>query len=201
MSAGEVMPCTGITSAAWALVPQRTEVEALSGGAVSIDLGPAFWEIDLDVSLFSRDVFDLWAAFIARRRGSSVPFTAWRTFRSRPRDSGVSSDASLTLPSVSIANSTITLGNAGTYTAYPGDMLSYRTQNSGYWVGVSTAQVSAAGGSITIPVEPAPRARASSGQSPRRIQALGEFRLDGEPRFRESQRRRSLRFKARQVIR
>lgn len=201
MATGDLIPCRGIVKAEWTPVVQQAAPETLAGASDVIELGRSYWEVDFEVELSRRSYFDEWVAFLAGRDGADFTFTAPRHFRKNPQDSSITSDASLTLNSVNISGRTITLGGAGTGQAKRGDMLSYRTASSGYWVGVATADASPSGGVVTIPVWPAPMTPHATTKSPRRIEALGEFRLDGAPRWQETARRRKVSFKAKQVIR
>ena len=205
MSAGELAPCLGIVEAEWSRVENQTEIASNSGAADVLELGEPFWAIDVSVNIKDRAHFDTWDSFLARRRLHDLTFTMYRTFRRLPRDPQISSDTSLTLVNISEANSTITLGGYGAgLKAYPGDMVSYITAGSGYWVGQATGEATADGsGFITVPVWPRPRAfhATLASRLPRRIEALGEFRLTDQPRIREGSKRWDVSFKAEQVIR
>ena len=203
MSAGELAPCLGIIEAGWSRVENQTEIASNSGEADVLELGEPFWAIDVSVNIRDRDHFDEWDSFLARRRLHDLTFVMPRTFRQRPRDPLITSDTGLTVNTISAANSTVTLGGYGAgRKAYPGDMISYRTLGNGYWIGQVTGEATANGsGVITVPVWPRPRALHATSVLPRRIQALGEFRLIEQPRIREGFKRWDVSFKAEQVIR
>lgn len=202
MSAGEQAPCLGIIEAVWQRNEVQTETASNSGEADIIEIGDPFWSIEVKVNIKDRAHFDDWEAFLARRRLQDLTFTMWRTFRPNPRDTSISSDTGLGVSSINVANSTITLSGYGAgKKAHPGDMISYITAGDGYWIGQATAEATADGsGVITIPVWPRP-VTANATPLPRRIQALGEFRLSGSPRIREGHKNWSIDFEAQQVLR
>lgn len=200
MSAGELAPCVGITTHTWTPEPVQTSTESHSGDTSVIELGPPRWRVDVEVSLYSRAVYDIWSAFIARRRRDAVTFVMPRFFRPRPIEATGVADSSLTISGVDAANQQFTIGGGITGAPKEGDMISYRTVGGGYWIGQVVADATPSGGSVQVTVEPAPVAPRSP-PDVLRTDALGEFRLDGEPRFREQSRRRTLRFAAMQVIR
>lgn len=201
MSAGELIPCRGIVGADWQPMNQQATPETLSGESDVLELGPSYWVVDFEVECPTREDFDTWSAFLARRGGAAVTFTAPRTFRKLPRDPSVLSDSGVSLTSIDIGARTITLGGVGASKAYAGDMVSYRTLGGGYYIGQVQADTTAVGGSITLLVWPEPAAKNAVAPLPRRIEALGEFRLDGAPRWSGEWRRRGVRFTAKQVIR
>lgn len=201
MIAGEFAPERGIVKAEWKPIVQQSAPSTLSGASDVLELGPSYWEVDIDVDCPKREDFDTWSIFLAGRDGADWTFTMPRAFRKFPRDRSVQSDAGLSLNGVNAAARTITLAGAGTGKISPGDMLSYRTAASGYWIGTAKAAATPVGGVVTVPVWPAPMTPHASAREPRRLYALGEFRLIGEPRWREGARNRSVSFKARQVIR
>ena len=203
MSAGELAPCLGIIRADWKRIENQTAVSSNSGETDVIEIGDPMWAISVDVNIKNRVHFDFWDSFLARRRGQDLTFTIHRTFRPRPLDPLISTDAGLTLDSIDVGASTIQLSAYGAgRKAYPGDMISYRTSGSGYWVGQCTAEATADGsGVITVPVWPRPVTKHASAPLPRRIQAIGEFRLSGEPRITEGFKNWDIRFDAEQVLR
>ena len=203
MSAGEQAPCLGIIEAVWQRNEVQTETASNSGEADVIEIGDPFWSIEVKVNIKDRDHFDLWDSFLARRQLQNFTFTTWRTFRPNPRDPAITSDSGLILNAISVSASTLRFFDYGAYLkAFPGDMISYRTAGGGYWIGQVTGEVSADdAGTIVVPVWPRPVAADSSDPAPRRIQALGEFRLTEQPRIREGFKNWSFRINAQQVLR
>lgn len=201
MATGDLIPCRGIVKAEWAPIVQQAAPNTLSGASDTIELARSFWSIDFEFTLPKRADFDAIAAFLAERDGADFTFTSPRHFRSLPADRSITTDVGLTLTSVDSSARLITLGGAGTVKANVGDMLSYRTAAGGYWVGVVRAPATPVGGAITVSVWPEPMAPHAATPAPRRIEALGEFKLDSKPRWGEKGRRRSVSFTAKQVVR
>ena len=203
MSAGEQAPCEGVITSTWQMVDNQTAIVSNSGETDVLELGTPFWEIDVRVDCPNRSNFDVWKAFLARRWSFDLTFTMWHSLRSLPVDRTIISDTALTLYGVSEVNSQLSFTNFGQEkTATEGDMISYRTADDGYWVGMvmETTQASSSGVAF-VPVWPRPRTPHATDPAPRRIQALGEFRLSERPRLRENFKDYSVQFKARQVIR
>lgn len=203
MSAGEQAPCEGVITSTWQMVDNQTAIVSNSGETDVLELGTPFWEIDVRVDCPNRTNFDVWKAFLARRWSFDLTFTMWHSLRSLPVDRTITSDTSLAISGISEVNSTISFTSFGaSKTATLGDMISYRTADNGYWVGMVTETTQAdVSGVVTVPVWPRPRAVHATTVSPRRLQALGEFRLSERPRLRENFKDYSVQFKARQVIR
>lgn len=203
MSAGELAPCLGIIEAVWQRVENQAAVTANDGNADALEIGDPFWKISVRVNIKNRAHFDLWDAFFARRQLHNYTFTMHRTFRPNPRDPLITSDTGLTLSAISAANSTVSFTSFGNgRTAYEGDMISYKTAGDGYWIGMVTEETTADGsGNITIPVWPRPVTQHATTPAPRRIQALGEFRLTEAERPKEGFKDFSFRFEAEQVLR
>lgn len=201
MATGDLIPCRGIVKSNWQPIVQQAAPRTLSGASDVLELGRSFWSVEFEFDLPKSADYDAIFAFLAARDGADFTFTSPRHFRKFPADKSITSDASLTLNSINASARTITLGGAGSGLAKVGDMFSYRTAANGYWVGVATVDASPSGGVITIPVWPEPMTPHATTKSPRRIEALGEFRIDGEPRWNEKGRRRSVSFSAMQVVR
>jgi|GEM_PF-1164190 len=204
MSAGEQAPCLGIIEARWTPIENQTAVTSNSGEADVIEIGDPFWMIEVGVNIINRAHFDEWDTFLTRRRLADLTFTMWRSMRPNPRDPAITSDAVLSIVSIDSANSTVTVSDALSVgrKAYPGDMISYRTLNNGYWIGQVLAEATYNGsGQATLSVWPRPVTPHASVTAPRRIAALGEFRLTETPRVREGFKRWDVQFKAEQVLR
>lgn len=201
MSAGALIPCRGIVKAEWTPTVQQAAPETLSGESDVIELGRSYWALDFEVELSRRSYFDEWAVFLAERDGADLSFTSPRHFRKYPADPLAFSDGSLTLIGVDQSARTVSFGGVGTNIATRGDMISYRTAGNGYWVGMVRYDAIPAGGTVTMPVWPAPVAPHPTTPTPRRIEALGEFKIDGDVRWGERAHRRTISFKAKQVLR
>ena len=204
MSAGEQAPCLGIIEARWTPIENQTSVTSNSGEADVIEIGDPFWSIEVNVNIRNRVHFDVWDTFLTRRKLADLTFTMWRSLRPTPRDPAITADATLSIVSVDSGNSTVTISDVRSVgrKAYPGDMISYRTANNGYWVGQVLAEATYDGsGEATLSVWPRPVAPHASVTAPRRIAALGEFRLTEAARVQEGFKRWDIRFRAEQVLR
>lgn len=198
--AGEVAPCKGITRADWRLRRQQSVRSTLSGETDVMVLGVPYWEVSVTVSLPDRtDYFDLWSSFIERRRGGDHTFLLPRTFRPGARDVAGSSFPSASVANYSAPSSVLQISGASAWKPRYGDMISYETVGGGLWIG-QVMQDENSADPVSVQVEPKTVSPASPSNL-RILDALGEFALDGEPTFREGHKRRSLRFKAKQVIR
>lgn len=201
MSAGELIPCRGMVKADWEPIEQQAAPETLSGDADVLELGRGYWVVNFEFELPKREDFDAISAFLARRRGAAVTFTAPRFFRKLPRDLSITSDAGLSSVVINASGRTVTFTGVGSGDAYAGDMISYRTLANGYYIGQVQYNAEQSGGSVTMSVWPEPMTPHASTPSPRRIEALGEFKLDGLPKWSGEGRRKKVSFKAKQVIR
>ena len=198
--AGEVAPCEGITRADWRLRRQQTKRSTLSGNTDVVELGSPYWEIDIEVALPSRALFDLWSGFIDRRRGGEQTFLMSRTFRPGAREISGTSYPSAAVANYSAPSSQLQISGVTGWAPNIGDMVSYSTIGNGVWIGQIVKAEAGTASPIVLQVEPKTVEPAAT-SAVRVVDALGEFALDGEPRFREGHRRRSLRFSAKQVIR
>ncbi|MBD3756452.1 MAG: hypothetical protein IE937_12715, partial [Gammaproteobacteria bacterium] len=198
-----LIPCRGVVKSNWKPIVQQAAPETLSGASDVIEIARSFWKVEFEFELPKQEDYDVILSFLADRNGSDFSFTSPRHFRRLPRDKSITSDAGITLNAVNIAHRTVRLGGVGTGMARRGDMVSYRTLANGYWIGIATADAAPVGGVVTIPVWPEPMTPHASAPSPRRIDALGEFKLkpNTEPRWSEKGRRRSVSFTAKQVVR
>lgn len=198
MSAGEFWPEKGIIDNTWTLNLQDTLPSSLSGQSIPVRLGEPFWSISVDVDVPRNSLLETqWAAFFDRRDGSGVSFTANRSFRSFPITGGDSAGINVTADR---AASTVTLSGLGARTGSPSDMLSFYTASQGYWVGSIKSVLSSASGTETYEVSPPPFTPNAAAPVPRRLKAIGEFRLIGQPRPTETYNSRGWRFAARQLI-
>lgn len=202
MFEAELAPGYGVIEALWERNEVQTALTSNDGESDVLEIGDPFWSLDVRVALVSRDHFDEWDSFLARRNLSENSFTMWRSFRIRPRDALIASDASLLLAGIDVANSQISFAGWGNgRQAHYGDMVAYRTEANGYWVGQVTAPQTADGsGNIAVSVWPRPWAPHASAPAPKRFKALGEFRLLKKPRLKEGHKEWEVRFTAEQVL-
>ena len=174
-----------------------------SGASIVVEYGPTVrWRLRAAThDSLSREDYGAWEAWIARRKGAAVSFTAYRLYRARPAGDAIIKvdNSKFSLSSISAANSTVTISTSTSVTFKPGDLLSYKAASGGYWLGMVTAKTNGAA-SQTINVTPAP-VTAHASPDFRATRAIGEFRLDGAPRLVDDwkTKTRSVSFEAIQV--
>lgn len=205
MSAGEQAPGFGIVEATWEKIDNQTDTVGNSGASDPLEIGDPLWRGEIAVNLKDRAQFDLWGAFFSRRKLRTYSFIMPRTFRRKPRDASIASDVGLVLTSIDVAGSALVLSGWGAgKAAHYGDMISYRTANGGYYIGEIQAEATAdSAGAISVEVWPRPRAMhaTQAARDPRRIDALGEFKLLDRPDIREKRADWSIKFDFEQVLR
>lgn len=203
MSAGELAPSLGIIEANWERNENQTASTSNDGESDVLEFADPLWTIKVKVTITSRDQFDEWDSFFARRQLAVNSFTMWRSLRVRPRDQLITSDAGLALSGINAGASTISLTGYGIgRKASFGDMIGYRTAANGHWVGQVVQEATADGaGAITASVWPRPVAPHATTPAPRRFKALGEFRMIKAPDPNEAWMDWDYRFEAEQVLR
>ncbi len=198
MSAGEIFLTDRLKDASWSLAHRQSQPFGRQTGQV-ITYGASYWLAQFRYENLSEAGLRALSAWIARRQGSRVTFTAFRPTRRRPAN-GASSNTGLGISAVNTSASTVSMTGLSAALA-PGDMLSYRTAVSGYYCGEVVAAGSFSSGAQTLTVSPAPVAANGTPQA-RVFEALAEFQLDGQPQISEPHDRRySVSFSARQVER
>lgn len=199
MSAGEIFLTDRLKECSWVLVPRQSVPFGRQAGQV-VTYGQPFWTAQLRYENLSETGLRALSAWIARREGARVTFTAFRPTRRRP-SSGLSSNSGLGISAVDTGASTISLTGLSTNAMQPGDMVSYFTAANGYFCGEVVSVGSLSAGAQTVTVRPAPVAAHASPQV-RVVEALAEFQLDGEIAISEPHDRRyAVSFNARQVER
>jgi len=202
MFSRELAPSLGIVEAEWERNDNQTSLTGNRGDSDVMEIGDPFWTIDVKVTITSREQFDEWDSFFARRKTSEASFLMWRSLRVRPRDLLITSDAGLGLASIDEANSQITLSGYGAgRQAHYGDMIGYRTAANGYYAVQVVAPATADGaGNITLSVWPRPWVPHVTTPDPRRFRALAEFKLTKKPKPKEAWHEWDYRFEAQQVL-
>lgn len=196
MSVGEFWPEKGIVSNDWVLNRRDSAPASLSGNSIAVPLGEPYWTIDVTVEVPAKrsQLSSLWSGFFARREGRKNTFTANRSFQSFPFSG--TTPAAVSLGLINRSESLVDFISLASHSFSVGDMISYVTENGGYYVGEISEIVSA----TRAKVVPPPFLSAED-PSLRMIKAVGEFRLDGVPSPVERSARRTWSFKATQVIR
>ena len=200
MTTGEFWPEKNIISNEWVLNFRDTAPSGLSGFSVPVSLGEPFWtiEVSVDVPKNSQSA-KFWRGFFARRKGSRNTFTANRSFNSFPA-SRAPVPENISVLNVDRSSSLISLGNVSSNVFSEGDMISYFTENNGYYIG-EIESVSEAVGAVTLEVSPPPFVAHETTPVFRALKAIGEFRMNGPASPSETSSRLSWSFSATQVIR
>jgi len=221
MSQGEIFLTDRLKDSSWRLAHRQSAPFGRQTGQVIV-YGASYWTASFRYENLDEAGLRALSAWLARRQGSRVTFTAYRPSRATPL-SGADSNAGIGVSSVNTAASTLVMtGLAVALT--PGDMVSYYTAASGYYCGevVATTLVLDADWflfsgawdeagewvdgaswdfSQTVTVSPAPVTANASPQA-RVYQALAEFQMDGQPTISEPHDKRyAVSFSARQVER
>lgn len=199
MSQGEIFLTDRLKDCSWTLVPRQSVPFGRQAGQV-ISYGQPFWVAQFRYENLDEAGLRALSAWLARREGARVTFTAYRPTRAQP-SSGVASNSGIGISAINTGASTIALTGLSTNAMQPGDMVSYYTAAGGYYCGEVVAVGSLSAGAQTVTVKPAPVALNASPQV-RIVEALAEFQLDGEAAISEPHDRRyGVSFTARQVER
>jgi hypothetical protein len=198
--AGELLPAA-LSSAMspWRLVEQVTQRRSRQGDEQVVVLGYPYWEFEVETPPLSEENFRLAMAFIDRRRGERITFTAYPRPDGTPLGVAAGADSSVTVTAIDAEASTVTFGNVGASAASAGDFIGYYTAAGGFWVGRIAENQAASGGAYTLKVNPPPFP-AHATPLVKRTNPLGEFVMLEPVRSRNLDRRQ-VRFTARQVCR
>lgn len=203
MSAGEIFLTDGLKECSWEIIERQSEANTRENGGAVVTFGRPYWAMKARYENLEDSAFRALTAWLSRRKGARVTFTAYRPDRPRPVLNNAMSNSGLGIggAGVNIAASTVPLTGLSTTIISPGDMLGYSTLAGGYWVGMAQATATPSGGAATVTVWPYPQTPHGT-PNVRLYQALGEFQLMGQPSISElSSRDRTIEFSARQVIR
>lgn len=196
MSAQEIFLTDRLKDCSWNLQHRQSAPFGRQGGQV-ITYGQPYWMASFRYENLSASALRALSAWIARRKGASVSFTAYRPARVSPAN-GATSNSGLGISAVSSSAGTIGLTGLSAALA-PGDMVSYATLAGGYFCGEVVSAGAISTGAQTVTVVPAPVAVHGTPQA-RVYQAVAEFQLDGTPQITEPHDRRyNVSFSARQV--
>jgi hypothetical protein len=201
MSAGELILTDCLKECSWTLNERQSDPETRENGGQVITWGRPFWSLTARYENLSDIAFRALTAWVSRRKGARISFTAWRTDRPALALNSSITNSGLGVSAVDIAAGTVTLTGLGSNVISPGDMIGFSTLAAGYWVGEAMATATPTAGAATVTVWPYPQTPHGT-PNVRLLKALGEFQLVGPVSIREpSSRQRSLEFQARQVIR
>jgi len=203
MSAGEFIITDKLKSIVWPSPSERQSAYTVRGGNDDvITLGRPYWgPISFVYENLDKTTYRALTAWLARRKGARVSFTAARISRRAPLLAPNMTNAGLGVASVNISAGTVNLTGLGSNTLSPGDMVGFSTAASGYWLGETLATAVPSGGNATVSVWPYPQTPHAT-PNVRLFEALGEFKLASLPRNSErAEGRASVSFDAVQVVR
>jgi len=203
MSQGEFILSNYLKELTWSPPEERqSDADQRGGSGQVITFGRPYWRIRFIYDNQNDAAYRAQTAWLARRKGSRVTFTANRPGMRKPLLAPGMTNEGLSVVAVNIAAGTVTIGGLGTNPISAGDMLSYYTANSGYWVGQALADAAPVTGQAVISVHPPPQTPHASTPVPRLVDAIGEFKLVGRIQNTERHTRRaSVSFEAVQVVR
>lgn len=198
MSAGEIFLTDRLKDSSWRLMHRQSAPFGRQTGQV-ITYGPPYWVASFRYENLDEAGLRALSAWIARRQGSRVTFTAYRPTRAKPGN-GATSNSGLGISAIDTAAATIAMtGLPGALAA--GDMVSYYTAALGYHCAEVVSAGALSTGAQTVTVSPPPVA-VNASPAARIYQALAEFQMDGEVQISEPHDRRyAVSFNARQVER
>jgi hypothetical protein len=200
MAAGALIPLDGLLRLEFSLVPQQTRRMGSSGQSVIVQTGPSLWRLTVETRRLSMLEARTWSTWLSDRIHRGETFTAFNLFRNQPAGALGTADGSIGL-NVDIPNSELDLTGCGAYVASPGDAISYRTANNGYYFGEIREAATAVSGAVSVKVNPTPVAKHATTPAVRRVRALAEFELTTDPGPFEDYSGRALAFEAAQVLR
>ena len=196
----ELLPTESLLRADMTPEFNQSSIFGNSGASTINEHGPAYWRLKVETGFLSLDHARVWSAWLRRRQGARVPFLAYRLWLARPGGTIVTPDGSIGVALVS-SGTVVRLSGVGSgASAKAGDMISFRTTNSGYYLGEVTQDAFEAGGVLDLSVQPDPWTPHATPEL-RRVKALGEFRIINPPDAFEDLTNRRLQFEARQVLR
>ncbi len=173
MSANELMLTDRLKSCTWLPVLRQNDITTRGGETTSIEYGPGYWRVSFVYENLQPIQWRLLTAWIARRNGSQVPFTAFMPSRRYPENHPSANNTGLTLSGYNSTTGAITINKGN---MVPGDMVSWIASDNSQFVG-EIKQVDTVSGSSTT-FRTFPFARAPSGTpTPRIFEAVGRFRI------------------------
>ena len=152
MSAGELIPTTGLKQCIWKLEQRQTKQYSRNGSSQVIKLGEAFWVLRFEFENMTDANFRALTAFLSRRKGAIVSFSAYRPDRIKALlHSDGNAPSALTVSGDEV---TVTMNNSEAFS--PGDMISYAAGAGGRYVGEVLSITSHVTNTTVAVVEPAP---------------------------------------------
>jgi len=199
MSVGELLPCEGLQFCDWRQEANRTRRFGRSSRSVVTQTGPGYWVCRVKTGRLNLQQARRWSGFLTRREGQDVSFTAWRSWRAKPKGTMSVPDGNIGIVA-DIEQGSVNLTGVGNYLANEGDMISYRTEKGGFYCGEVVEGAESINDQITLKLWPRPQIPNPTPEVLRN-KALAEFTLINPPPFHEDYSNRSLVFEARQLYR
>jgi hypothetical protein len=200
MSAGELFLTDCLKECSWTLIERQSGAETRDNDGQVVAWGRSYWQIVCRYDNLSDSAFRALTAWLARRKGSRVIFSAYRPDRPTPLLNSAMSNTGLGIADVDIEAATIDLTGLGSTVLSPGDMVSYLSDTGRYWIGEITVGATPTAGAATVSVWPPPQEPHASAPAPRLRQPIGHFQLVGQTEIHEpSSRLRTVAFTAKQI--
>lgn len=170
----EIMLTDGLKSCTWQPNLRQNDITTRGGDSLSVELGPPFWTVSFRYENLRPASWRLQTAWMNRRNGSSVPFTAFRPSRRYPANHPSTDNSGLALSAYNSTTGAITL-NKGNMAI--GDMVSWIDSNDAQFVGEIKEVDAVSGVSTTFKTFPFARQPNGISASPRIFEAVGRFRI------------------------
>lgn len=175
MSAFELLPYDRLKELTFTPEARQSADFSRSGRGQIVEFGRSYWMLRAEWRGLDIGGFRALSAFVMRRSGSAVPFTAYRPKFEAPLNMpDLASNAGVNLYNVSTAASTCEIGGIPEPMAV-GDMVGWET-DGGFYLGQVTELLDHVGSTSTIRLSPAAATPASS-DNVRIYRALGAFRM------------------------
>jgi hypothetical protein len=202
VSSQELFPTNFLKLNSWYFDEKQSGGDSRDGNGWVVELGTGLWMVTLRYENLTDAAMRALTAFVARRRGKAVTCTIVRTDRKAPLMAPSMTNSGLTVNSIDEDAKTVTMSGLGSNAISSGDMLSYKTNMNGFFIGEITADATPSSGVATLHVNTPPITPHASAPAPRLREAYGEFMMEGPPEILEPfDRRRIVGLKMKQVVR
>lgn len=170
MSSGELFLTKGLKSCNWRLEQRQTAQFSRSGSSQIITLGRPFWRVEFEYENLVDADYRALTAWLSRRKGGEINFSAYRPDREAPLNGSASTSAT-----ISTSSDEITVTPSPAADLILGDMIAYTTADSTRFVGEITEIVSAPNNTQVVKTEPP---ALEYGSTPSLGRAYGLFRVE-----------------------
>jgi hypothetical protein len=177
MSADEIMLSDRLKACDWIQSFRQSDATTRGGNPQVVEHGRPFWVINFRYeNLIPTDSYDpnrLLSAWLGRRNGQAVPFTAYRPSRRTPFNHPTANNSGLVLSGYNSTTGAITL-NKGNMAE--GDMVSWDAADGSMFVGEIVTIDAVSGSSTTFKTFPFAKQPAGT-ENAKIVGAVGRFRL------------------------